>query len=74
MWKKRNESILVGICTLLAILLFLATLTDLSGRASSTTTETVTSTTTITSSINGLYPLTFEQCDPGWYGQLFTMP
>ena len=74
MWKKRTESILVGICTLLAILLFLATLTDLSGRTSSTTTETVTSTTTVTSSINGLYPLTFEQCDPGWCGQLFTMP
>jgi hypothetical protein len=71
-----NESILIGVCTLLAVLLFLVALTAASGIISSTRTETetVTSTTTVTSSITGLYPLTFEQCDPEACGQLFTLP
>jgi hypothetical protein len=76
MRKGSNESVLIGVCTLLAILLLLVSLTAVSGALSSarTKTETVTSTTTVTSSITGLYPLTFEQCDPGWCGQLFTLP
>lgn len=74
--KGNSESILIGVCTLLAILLFLAALTGVSrtSRSTRTETETVTSTTVVTSSITGLYPLTFEQCDPGWCGQLFTLP
>jgi hypothetical protein len=76
MRKGSNEGILIGACTLLGILLFLVVLTAVSGAISSTRTEieTVTSTTTVTSSIAGLYSLTFEQCDPGWCGQLFTLP
>jgi hypothetical protein len=76
MRKGSNESILIGVCTLLAVLLFLVALTAVSGANSSamTETETVTSTTTVTSSITGLYPLAFEQCYEGSCGELFTLP